>query len=193
MSGFPWTSLITAVVPAAAVLAGAALTGWQNNQSGRTTALKADYAAFVQAVTALIESLAGDAYRSDASGPADARQLLSALALARGLVDLAGSYGARRAASDIWHAALGATDARDRTDWLDKTGSDSAEARDQAHTDAARAQDKLRAALEGFLRAVRAEVGGESRPGLKWIIKNWRPRGRPRYAARPAELNDDGL
>jgi len=34
MSGFPWTSLITAVVPAAAVLAGAALTGRQNNQAG---------------------------------------------------------------------------------------------------------------------------------------------------------------
>lgn len=55
MSGFPWTSLITAVVPAAAVLAGAALTGRQNNQAGRTGELKADYAGFVQAVTALIE------------------------------------------------------------------------------------------------------------------------------------------
>jgi len=32
MSGFPWTSLITAVVPAAAVLSGAALTGRPNNR-----------------------------------------------------------------------------------------------------------------------------------------------------------------
>lgn len=55
MSGFPWTSLITAVVPAAAVLAGAALTGRQNNQAKRLTALKKDYARFVQAATALIE------------------------------------------------------------------------------------------------------------------------------------------
>jgi predicted DNA-binding transcriptional regulator YafY len=43
------------VVPAAAVLAGVALTGRQASQAGRTSALKADYAGYVQAVTALAE------------------------------------------------------------------------------------------------------------------------------------------
>ena len=85
MSGFPWTSLIAAVVPAAAVLAGAALTGRQNNQAGRTAELKADYAAaFVQGVTALIDRLD----RLD-EREADAQQLVSAAASARAVVDLA--------------------------------------------------------------------------------------------------------
>lgn len=112
MSGFPWTSLITAVVPAAAVLAGAALTGRQNSQAGRTAALKADYAGFVQAVTSLIEhrervSRAGARFspgadaRETAGREAVARdidaQLVSAVERARAVVDLAGSYGARRA------------------------------------------------------------------------------------------------
>src|ERR1035437_624955 len=113
MSGFPWTLLITAVVPAAAVLAGAALTGRQNSQAGRTAALKADYAGFVQTVTSLIEhrervSRAGARFspgadaRETAGREAVARdidaQLVSAVERARAVVDLAGSYGARRGA-----------------------------------------------------------------------------------------------
>jgi hypothetical protein len=122
MSGFPWTSLITAVVPAAAVLAGAALTGRQNNQAGRTATLKADYAGFVQAMTAVIERLDETADRGDAFGPASTRQLVSAVALARGVVDLAGSYDARRAAFDVWQAALRATAATERADRARKIG-----------------------------------------------------------------------
>lgn len=155
MSGFPWTSLITAVVPAAAVLAGAALTGRQNNQAGQTAALKADYAAFVQAVTVILEHLDEVANRSDdprrggAAGDPEPSvpQLVSAVALARAVVDLAGSYGARRAARFVSQAALGGT---------------------IYATDG----DDLRAGLKEFLSTVRPEVGGESRPGLKWIIQN---------------------
>jgi hypothetical protein len=69
-------------------------------------------------VTAFIERLDDDPrppVKGDAS--ADPRQLLSAVALARGLMDLAGSYGARRAASDVWGAALRATAAGERVDW----------------------------------------------------------------------------
>ena len=55
MSGFPWTSLITAVYLRQPCSPGAALTGRQNDQAGRIAALKTDYAGFVQAVTALIE------------------------------------------------------------------------------------------------------------------------------------------
>ena len=66
MSGFPWTSLITAVVPATAVLAGAALTGRQNNQAGRPAALKAGYAGLVQAGIALEAFL--KAVRSEMGG-----------------------------------------------------------------------------------------------------------------------------
>ena len=168
MSGFPWTSLLTAVVPAAAVLAGAALTGRQNNQAGRTAALKADYAAFVQGVTALIERLDGHRVE-DPKGKADVQQLVSAIASARALVDLAGSYGARITASAVWHAALRAIDASERTNSV-------------TEEEARQALAGLRAALEqGFLQTVRAEVGGESRPGLKWIIKRevlWRRRWR---------------
>jgi hypothetical protein len=61
MSGFPWKSLITAAVPAAA-----ALTGRQNNQAGRTAALKAGYAGLVQAGIALEAFL--KAVRSEMGG-----------------------------------------------------------------------------------------------------------------------------
>jgi hypothetical protein len=111
MSGFPWTSLITAVVPAAAVLAGAALTGRQNNQAKRLTALKKDYARFVQAATALIEHC--DQIQDTAGpGPGFERvdwdvitQMVSGLALARALVDLAGSFKARQAAGAVSQVA----------------------------------------------------------------------------------------
>jgi hypothetical protein len=155
MSGFPWTSLITAVVPAAAVLAGAALTGRQDNQAGRTAALKADYAGFVQAVTSLIEHRERVS-RAEARGShfAAAReaaaqdmdvQLASAVERARAVVDLAGSYRARRGALLVSVQA-------------DLAG-DSGTA------------DDLATALEEFLKAVRSEVGGESRPVLKWRIR----------------------
>ena len=160
MSGFPWTSLITAVVPAAAVLAGAALTGRQNNQAGRTAALKADYAGFVQAVTSLIEhrerisraeargshfALALEAAAREAAARDMDVQLASAVERARAVVDLAGSYTARRGAFLVSVQA-------------DLAG-DSGAAGD------------LATALEEFLKAVRSEVGGESRPGLKWRIR----------------------
>jgi hypothetical protein len=169
MTGFPRTSLITAVVPAAAVLAGAALTGRQNNQAGRTAALKADYAAFVQAVTALIERLDGIAHRDDASEPAGTRQVLSAVALARGVVDLAGSYGARRTASDVWGAAREAItehEAGRRTSVISSVWA-------------------LRATLEDFLRVVRSEVGGGSRPRAQ-VDHSKRPATQVAGAARPA-------
>jgi hypothetical protein len=195
MSGFPWTSLLTAVVPAAAVLAGAALTGRQNNQAGQTAALKADYAAFVQGVTALIERLDDPREADDPRGPgvprldprADVQQLVSAIASARALVDLAGSFGARKTASDVWQAALRATDASEHRNSLTQNPAAPSQFREQVRKQAAvQALAELRAALEqGFLRAVRAEVGGESRPGLKWIIKDvlWRRRRR-RYEHR---------
>jgi hypothetical protein len=160
MSGFPWTSLITAVVPAAAVLAGAALTGRQNNQAGRTAELKADYAGFVQAVTALIEHRErvsraeallspGVDVRESAGREAAARntdaQLVSAVERARAVVDLAGSYGARRGAFLVSVQA----------DMAGQPGTAS----------------DLAAALEEFLRAVRSEVGGETRPGLRWRLR----------------------
>lgn len=149
----PWTSLITAVVPAAAVLA---LTGRQNNQAGRTAALKTDYAGFVQAVTALIEhrepvSRAGESQdalearaREAAARDADA-QLVSAVERARAVVDLAGSYGARSGAFLVSVQA----------DMAGQPGTAS----------------ELAAALEEFLKAVSGEVGGESRPGLKWKLR----------------------
>lgn len=194
MSGFPWTSLITAVVPAAAVLAGAALTGRQNNQAGQTAALKADYAGFVQAVTALIERLDGTANRSDDVGPAGVQQLVSAVALARALVDLAGSYGARKTASDVWEAALRATAATERADWARKVRESPAaapvgESLAAAAKDSDRKRDDLRLALEDFLKAVRGEVGGESRPGLKWMIRNFLPWNRRHK--RPAGPTDN--
>jgi hypothetical protein len=157
MSGFPWTSLITAVVPAAAVLAGAALTGRQNNQAGRAAELKADYAGFVQAVTALIEhrervsraadgSDALEAHAREAAARDTDAQLVSAVERARAVVDLAGSYGARRGAFLVSvHADMAGQPG---------TASD------------------LATALEEFLKAVRSEVGGETRPGLRWKLRS---------------------
>jgi hypothetical protein len=178
MSGFPWTSLLTAVVPAAAVLAGAALTGRQNNQAGRTATLKADYAGFVQAVTALIEGLERIASYSSSPKEVNPRQLVSAVALARGVVDLAGSYGARRAAYDVWQAADEAADA-------------AVSPRADAAQDFRYKRDDLQRALEDFLRAVRGEVGGKSRPGLKWIIQNFLRGGRRQRREHPGEPYDD--
>jgi hypothetical protein len=159
MSGFPRTSLITAVVPAAAVLAGAALTGRQNNRAGRTAALKADYAGFVQAVTALIEHrerasraearFTPGAVRETAAREAAVRdtdaQLVSAVERARAVVDLAGSYGARRGAFVVSVQA----------DLAGDPGT----------------AGNLATALEVFLGAVRSQVGGEIRAGLKWGIR----------------------
>ena|ERR1022692_789408 len=72
-------------------------------------------------------------------------QLASAVERARAVVDLAGSYTARRGAFLVSVQA-------------DLAG-DSGAAGD------------LATALEEFLKAVRSEVGGESRPGLKWRIR----------------------
>jgi len=134
----------------------AALTGRQNNQAGRTAALKADYAGFVQAVTSLIEhrervsrAEARSDARETAARKAAARdidaQLVSAVERAHAVVDLAGSYGARRGAFVVSVQADLAGDPGTASD--------------------------LATALEMFIRAVRSEVGGESRPGLKWRIR----------------------
>jgi hypothetical protein len=183
MSSFPWTSLITAVVPAAAVLAGAALTGRQNNQAGRTATLKADYAAFVQGVTALIDRLDEPA-AGDSKWRVEVQQMVSAIASARALVDLAGSFGARKTASDVWQATLRATNPSEYS--VNPMPQGSPQGQEQRREEARQALAELSAALEkGFLQTVRAEVGGESRPGLKWIIKDvlWRRRRR-RYERR---------
>ena len=69
------------------------------------------------------------------------------------MVDLAGSYGAREAAFDVWQAALRAI----HGDPMDDVLIDVLIVPGGA----------LRVALENFLNVVRPEVGGESRPGLK--------------------------
>ncbi len=104
MSGFPWGTFITAVVPAAGVLAGAALTGSQTSRAARTSELKADYAVFARAATELIE------YRQRESGAAVPGELVSALQGARSVVILAGSFRAIDAASEVSHVAVGSFD-----------------------------------------------------------------------------------
>jgi hypothetical protein len=194
MSGFPWTSLITAVVPAAAVLAGAALTGRQNNQAKRLTALKKDYARFVQAATALIEHC--DQIQDTAGpGPGFERidwdvitQMVSGLALARALVDLAGSFKARQAAGAVSQVA-------DQVAQGVSAAVYSAGSRSGSHSPNDRATYYLRLALEEFLATVRGEVGGGRWPGLKWIIRNATPRARRRndWARRQQAHDDSGL
>lgn len=70
---------------------------------------------------------------------------MSAVERARAVVDLAGSYGARRGAFLVSVQA----------DMAGQPGTAS----------------DLATALEEFPKAVRSEVGGQTRPGLKWKLR----------------------
>jgi hypothetical protein len=103
VSGFPWITLITAVVPAAGVLAGSALTGRQTGRVARAAELKADYAALVKAATELInhhqrvwgEGLGSITPEEASSFNARTDDLANALRMALAVVELSGSDRAR--------------------------------------------------------------------------------------------------